>query len=993
MNRIFTRLGLTAAAIVAGGGIVAHAQTATTGAVSGVVSDRNGAPISGATVRLSSSQTSRTYITGTDGSFRLGLLNPGAWSVEITKGGFQKVTQNVSVLVNQTQPMNFKMAGEAATVVEVLGSATTVDTTTTQTGMVTSMDNLSAIPKGRDMSSVALMAPGVVTGGFGNDPSIGGGSSAENSYVVDGLSTNNTARGMQGASLVTEFIDQMEVQTGGFKPEYSALGGIINAITKSGTNTFKGSSWLTWDPIGIQAVPKSNKYFRQPAPPARYDIGAEVGGPIIKDKLFFFAGLDAAKTETNEANNLPNASGDTNGKQTINDLQFIGKINWLINQDHQLTFSVNLNDRKDDFPNAYPASFGNAQLGSTIKNTVQNLVLNYDWTISPSLFLSAKLGTTQYKTTEDPTDSASVNVTDGRWHIYGPEAGVYDPTYNSLNYVRGGRGYYVAEDKTQTTQARVDLSWFVGNHNMKFGISQLESKYSELAKTSGGHRDQVLVGTLAAPGSLYQTYLSTDASVKAIWQAVYAQDTWDVGSGVKLMYGFRFETQDQKDMNNKSFMKFDKFSDYVQPRIGLTWDVNQDGRTKVSLNYAKYFEQIPQRLAIRVFANETYIRYRYANTQYTYNDATGAYALNPGAVYNRVTDFATPFSYDPIAEGTKLPERSEYVLGIDHTFTSGWTVGLHARYRELKNPLEDMVFTDTAGAPYDEGPAIDFVGTPSQYGAGAAVIGNPGPFMQWRPNPKSLTYWFLANSVTTNSYGINILDYFNPATGLFTVQNTGYEKAGNKYASVDFTLDKKTDRDIFSFSYTWSRLEGNYEGVVSSSNGQADGNITASFDYYPYVGYGLLPNDRTHQVKLYASHRFDFIGGDLNAGVSYTYLSGTPISLFDDGSTTEGNAPGSGSSIDLGGYGNAVPANGMLGQYGRTPAINNVDLHLDWAYRLGKAYKLIPSVDIFNTFNTRSATGVRQQATDQNGVADPRWGYANAWQVGRRYRFGIKFQF
>ena len=262
MNRILTRLGFTAAAIVAGSGIVAHAQTATTGAVSGAVTDAKGAPVAGATVRLTSAQTTRQAVTGADGSFRLGLMNPGAWTVEVTKSGFQKITQNITVLVNQTQPVSFKMAGEAATVVEVLGTTTTVDTTTTQTGLVTSMDNLSAIPKGRDMSTVAMLAPGVVAGGFGNDPSIGGGSSAENSYVVDGLSTTNTARGFQGTAMVTDFIDQVEIQTGGFKPEFSALGGVINAITKSGTNAFKGSAWLTWDPIGIQAVPKQNKYFR-----------------------------------------------------------------------------------------------------------------------------------------------------------------------------------------------------------------------------------------------------------------------------------------------------------------------------------------------------------------------------------------------------------------------------------------------------------------------------------------------------------------------------------------------------------------------------------------------------------------------------------------------------------------------------------------------------------------------------------------------------------
>jgi len=532
---------------------------------------------------------------------------------------------------------------------------------------------------------------------------------------------------------------------------------------------------------------------------------------------------------------------------------------------------------------------------------------------------------------------------------------------------------------------------------MKFGVSQTTSDYHETAATSGGERITIRSTVAGAFNGVDRQFLHTDATVQAIFQAVYAQDTWDVGKGLKFMFGFRYEIQDQKDLNGKSFMKFDNFKDYLQPRLGFTWDVNQDGKTKVSGSYAKYFEQIPQRLAIRVYANETYLRYRYSTSRSTYNPATGAYAYDtnpalPGP--SSITDFATPFSFDPIAEGTKLPERNEYTLGVDHTFASGWTVGVHAKYRELKNPMEDMVFTDTAGNPYDEGPAISFTGAGVPVvGAGAAVIGNPGAFQQWRPNPGSMSLYLLAHGITTNNYGINILDYYNPATGLFTVQNSRYEKAGNKFSSVDLTLDKKTDRQVFSFSYTWSRLEGNYEGVVSSSNGQADGNITASFDYYPYVGYGLLPLDRTHVVKLFASHRFDFFGGDLSLGASWTYQSGTPVSLFDDGSTSEGNPPGSGSSLDLGGYGNAVPANGQLGQYGRTPALNNVDMHLDWAYKFSKKFKLIPSVDVFNLFNSRTATGVFQQATDASGSAVVNWGLANGWQVGRRYRFGVKFQF
>lgn len=1040
MHRTFTRLGFTAAVLVAGSGIIARAQTATTGGLSGTVSDKNGAALAGATVRLSSSQTSRTFLTGTDGSFRLGLLNPGTWTVEVTKAGFQKITQTITVLVNQTQPVTFKMASEAATVVEVLGTTTTVDTTTTQTGLTTTMDNLAAIPKGRDMSSVAFLAPGVVASGFAgrDDPSIGGGSGAENSYIVDGLSTTNTSRGFQGTQLVTDFIDQVEVQTGGFKPEFSALGGVFNAVTKSGSNELKGSAWLTWDAVGIQAVPKQTLLAKQGNPDSRYDVGVELGGPIIKDKLFFFVGLDSNLREA--PSSLANNTGEVDGKRKVNALQALAKINWMITQDHQLTFTANINDTKDDFPTRFPVT-GNGNIGYNQKDTVQNFGLNYDWTISPSLFFSAKAGRTEFKTVFSPSDSTSVAVTDNIYFTAGPGSTTPpDPPspLAGLPFRSGGAGYYAGLDKVTTTQYRGDLSWFLGDHNMKFGISQTTSDYNEKAATSGGERITIRSSGGAFNG-IDRQFLSTDATVQAIFQAIYAQDTWDIGKGVKLMFGFRYEIQDQKDLNGKSFMKFDDFKDYVQPRLGFTWDVNEDGKTKVSGSYAKYFEQIPQRLAIRVYANEVYTRYRYGASNSSYNPATGAYAYGTVDPTNyRLTDFATPFSFDPIAEGTKLPERNEFTLGIDHTFASGWTLGIHAKYRELKNPLEDMVFTDNAGAPYDEGPAIDYVGTPDRYGAGAAVIGNPGAYQQWRPNPASLTHYFLGLGAANpygqgnNSWLIYIPDYYNPATGLFTVHNTGYEKAGNKYSSVDLTLDKKTDRQVFSFSYTWSRLEGNYEGVVSSSNGQADGNITASFDYYPYVGYGLLPLDRTHVVKLFASHRFDVFGGDLSLGAAWTYQSGTPISLFDDGSSSNGfapgydtinnlgngtvmSAPGAATSwtggldpngvgvgtyigpthpfLDIGGYGNATPANGQLGQYGRTPAVNNVDMHIDWAYKFSKKFKLTPSIDIFNLFNSRTATGVFQQGTDAGGNLITNWGQANNWQIGRRYRFGVKFQF
>jgi hypothetical protein len=204
---------------------------------------------------------------------------------------------------------------------------------------------------------------------------------------------------------------------------------------------------------------------------------------------------------------------------------------------------------------------------------------------------------------------------------------------------------------------------------------------------------------------------------------------------------------------------------------------------------------------------------------------------------------------------------------------------------------------------------------------------------------------------------------------------------------VDFTLVKQTKRSYFNFSYTWSRSEGNYEGLVTSSNGQADSSITASFDEWPYVGYGPLPLDRTHIVKVFASRNWDVGSGVFTFGLNWAYQTGTPISKFDDGSSSNPVLP------DVGGYGNATPQNMILGQFGRTPSTNNLDVKLDYTWNLTPTFKISPTVDIYNVANTRQATRVLQQATDSGGNPDLRYGYATDWQRGRRVRFGVKINF
>jgi hypothetical protein len=1045
MNRVVSRLGFTTFALVAG--TVAFAQsTSTTGAMNGVVTDASGAPVAGATVSAAGAQGTRTATTGADGSFRLGLMNPGEYQVSISKAGMATLKQKVTIQVNQNTPVNAKLSKEAEKVVEVIAAGASVDVTTTQQGLTTSMDSIASVPKGRDFNDVAFLTPGVVGSGFGQDPSIGGGSGAENQYIVDGLTTTDFRRGFQGAALKSDFIDQVEVQTGGLKPEFSALGGVINAVTKSGSNDLKGSAWVTWDARGIAAQFKENQFFRQAPANNRYDLGAEVGGPIIKDKLFFFAGLDVTREEVPSAAYTPNFDGLVNDQSKTDDLQFIGKLNWFITQDQQLTFSANVNSTKNTQANLYPI-YGTAQFGGETKDSVQNFTLNYDWTITPSLFLSAKIGSTNLKTTFVPTDGADPLITDTEYfEVVNDQPSLYGTAYS-----RGGAGLYTSLDQNKTTQARVDLSWFLGSHNVKAGISQLTSKYTEEAQTSGGYRIRVrnlAAGTGGAGfNGIERQYNSTDATVKAIFNGMYIQDTWDINnSGFRLFYGFRFETQEQQSYTGQTFAKFDKFSDQVQPRIGFTWDVNNDGKTKVSGGIGRYFENIPQRVAIRVYANEIFLRQRFSSgitpgannpntgvpdnwtgTNFSYNSATGAYAIT-GAP-NRQNDFAGPFSYDPIADGTKLPKRDEVTLGVDHTLENGWTVGMHAKMRKLTNPIEDSVILQSNGLPTDPGQGSrigsHYLSSPSAASPeGAAFIFGTygGQAILWNPHPGSVSW--IARPTSGEDGTVISPTYGSKA---WNVPSYGFtDEAGNTYQSVDITFKKKTNRYNIDLSYTWSRLFGNYEGVVSSSNGQADGNITASFDYWPYVGYGPLPLDRTNVAKAFGSYTMDLFGNDFTVGFRYTYLSGTPKSIFDDGSIEYGLAPGQATAgsyfhttdvntgiadgipydgfwttnaagaqvpfLDLGGYGNARPVAGKLGSNGRNPNLQTVDVRFDYTMKFGKN-RLIPSVDIFNAFNSRTATGTVEQATNQNATVNTAFGAENGWLTGRNYRFGLKYQF
>ena len=993
MTRNFSRLGLTALAIIAAPALVA--QTGTTGAINGVVAEKGGAPIAGATVTITSGQIVRTAVTGADGRYNAGLLNPGPVTVSVSKSGFVTSKQSLTIQINTAVTANFKVAKEGSAIVEVLATATAIDNTSTTTGSNFSMESLTDLPKGRDIGDVAFMTPGVTTSGFnasdglGLNISIAGASGAENSFRIDGLSTNDMRYGGQGVVMTQEFVDQIEVQTGGFKPEYSSMGGVFNVSTKSGSNNFAGSAWADYAPSALQPGVKSTLYYVEPAPVSTYELGALASGAVVKDKFFYAIGLNWLETKSSGSSNL---SGNPVGGITTPDYQFFGKFNYFITTDNQLTLSYFGSNK--DAAQGFGGTLGSTAdgrgdqhtQGDTIANS-SNISLIYDATLTPTVFLSVKAGQAHLLNQTKGADQSPEIIDYTYYHVAGtgfaggPGAGTPGTTSGATRWVTGGYGDLDKETNT-TKQISADLTWVLGAHSLKAGVSDMKSQYDENEHRSGPDNAVWYVKESGGNAHISKRVYTNFSEANAEFQAIYLQDTWQVNKDLNLFYGARSEHQIQKGSNGNAFMDF-AFGKYIQPRIGFTWDVKGDGTSKVSGSFAQYYEQIPQRMAIRTYGNEFYQQYYYyqALGAPTYNGTVipwqNSYATAPWTAVvnqpatNQIINYSNGWSHDPLADGIKLPQRTELQVGYDQQVSSTTTLGIHGRYRKLIHPMEDSEICNPDGSPRDPADTV-----------GQAIIWNP------------------------NSAGVS---WTSPFSGQkVSVTNTGYPDAYNEYKAVDFSYTRKTSMNMIFFGYTWSRFYGNYEGLISPSNGQADGNITASYDYQPYVGTGLMPTDHEHSIKAYGYQKFPIGQDSLQVGFNFLAMSGSPISKQDDGGSTYGyygptggyqnsggGFNGSSSIGDPGGYGNATFVGGLQGNYGRTPTLYKLDINVNYQHNISKSMKVSPFIEVYNLLNARPATSVIEQTMDATATpyAPGKWGSATSFQAQRTIRFGARLNF
>ena len=436
-------------------GASVFAQTSTTGTIEGTIADANGAVVPGATVRVSSTNLIRAQTATSDsqGRYRFANLPPGKYTVTVeAASGFAKFEQtDVEVNLSSTNTTDIKLQAQGASaVVEVVAGAATVDVSNNTTGTNISTEQFSNLPTPRTVQSLYTIAPTVTRSGLRDasgrdrDPSVGGSSGPENNYILDGVTVTDPAFGGSGANLPFEFVQEIEIKTGAYGADIGkTTGGVFNVITKSGGNEFHGDLFFYGNPKKFVRETK-NFPFTGSAPNgfSELDGGFDLGGPIKKDKIWFFGAFNPQRRE----NHFLTQSFRQEVSNKITTPYYAGKVTYGINDKHILTFST-----FSDFTKQEGFLFGGNGFGAdpnsflgTIETGGDNYTVRLNSTFSPRFIGEFVFGAHLQRANTIPLDAVASTelISDNFAVVRGNQ--VAAPVATNVNTVANNSGLFLA---------------------------------------------------------------------------------------------------------------------------------------------------------------------------------------------------------------------------------------------------------------------------------------------------------------------------------------------------------------------------------------------------------------------------------------------------------------------------------------------------------------------------------------------------------------------
>jgi outer membrane receptor protein involved in Fe transport len=991
MRHAFLRFALLSMLAVLCAGLVAGQATMTYGRIEGQAKDQTGGVIPGVTVSVTSATGTKTMVTGDSGEFAFPFLTPGLYSLKAELEGFKTFEQtDITVRLGGTTTINLVLnPGEISEVITVTGEAPLVDTTTTTVGATISDDLFTSVPMRRNFTNLFNMAPGVGdSGSLGdNNPSIGGASGLENNYIVDGVNITNTGYGSVGAysnvygslgsGVTFDFVKEVQVKQGGFEAEYGqSTGGVVNVITKSGGNEFHGGVYFYGQPGGWEARRKQRNVYRvsdttETKRNESFDVSADLSGYLWKDKFFFYLGFNPQwNTITTMA---PAGIGQWVNPgvgfydQEDNIYSWSAKATWVPWSNHNFEFSTFADPSNRSIgPNRGMTSTGDDNYSGLAYGS-WNWIARYNGVITNNWFLTASLGRAFNRFEEQLLYMERIRYTD--YVNFAPAliamggVGFFENNngenwqFNiktTFNFNAGGDHTwdfgYMYEDVgypavRRYTGPMIDVPAFGNFPGLTTYGGTFRLRYWTIPGSGGQYWDSNGDGSITTADALLQQIRgnANDPNIvtKTKYHSFYIQDAWKITDKITLKAGLRYDWQQMSGGGDNAITY--EFTNNWAPRVGLIYDLFGDGKTKVFGNWGRFYQKIPNDMAVRAFSSEDGVTnaWWYVNYDADGRPTPGDFAQPdmPGA--SSVTRTGANPTY--VVPETKTMYQNELVLGFDHQLNPTMSFGMRYIFREVGRMLEDV---------------------------GTLTVN------QYIEDSEYFTY-VIANPSFSSDYVINDTGEIG-SDGLAD----GFADPKRSYNALELTLEKRFSQGFqFLANYRLSKLWGNYEGLYRNDNGQDDPNITSLYDFrldenllYQFTP-GYLNTDRRHTLNFNGSYTFN---GGFTLGVGFRSTSGAPITKLLAHPAYENSGE--------------IPAE-PRGSEGRTEWINNFDVHMSYPFTFGDNYRLRFGVDVFNLCNFKRITTVDENYENAPGDLNVDYLTPTAFQRPFNMRFSIRFEF
>ncbi|MBA2604376.1 MAG: TonB-dependent receptor [Acidobacteria bacterium] len=913
----------------------------TTGAIEGVVRDTSGAVLPGATVNTVGPPGTISTVADARGEFRFPRLPSGRYKITAVLAGFNAGEGNVDLTVGSTSRVDFALAlGGLAETIEVTSSTPAIDLTTAMTATNISRERISLVPRGRNFTDVVGQAAGAADESQAGGISIDGSSGSENRFVIDGIDTTSPQVGTNAMPLRAELVEEVQVKSAGYSAEFGgSTGGVINVITRSGTNAWRGGlmadfeqrSWggserrllresLTGNDFTYINPPKDDE--------SRIDPGFFLGGPVLRDHVWFFGSYVPGIRDTKRTVTFTNGTTDTFPQDFR---VHYGTFNVTGNAGSKLLYRAGANFSPYETTGTLPPQDGRTSLSSPgdyqrgSKGDRSTYSGSVDYLPLSNLVISGRVG--RFRTDVESTGVQFPGLIHNFSTASTPAgiAALPDQFRRSVGFLSD----ILVTDATATDEYRrnyvgVDATWYLsafGEHQIKGGF-QTERIFNNVQRGYNADRILYYAGrpyAIAATGQQVQgTFgyfrllnISTLGKVSSPNDALFVQDTWRATSRLTLNLGLRAEHERVPNFGERGVKNPIEFGygEKLAPRLGFAYDPLGNQQWKLYGSFGKYYDVMKYELPRGSFGGDKWVDYFYTwdspnwQANSTSGCATGTNTASvrptcPAGTFIEALDRRHNSAEDPdegIDPNLKPMEENEFQLGLNRELRPGIVVGARYVFKDLVRTIEDVGIL-VCDAPGSCGEVF--------------YIANPGEGI----------------SLTLNDPGV-------PA----------FPKATREYQGLELTFERRYAQNWALFgSYTFSRLYGNYSGLASSDeNGRTSPNVNRFFDHLensfdrngqPVLG--RLGTDRPHQFKAQFIYGFNW---NMTMGLNQYVASGIPVS-------EEANV---GANVPFFPYGR--------GNLGRTDVLSRTDLSLYQSVRFANL-DLRLGMTVLNLFDQDAVT-------------------------------------